>query len=51
MQRRATDYQIGKDVRVTVILDRDSAGCAETQLEAGEAIEIVTPTGGGWEKA
>jgi 5-oxoprolinase (ATP-hydrolysing) len=23
-------------------------GCAETHLEAGEAIEIVTPTGGGW---
>ncbi len=27
------------------------SGCAETQLEAGEAIEIVTPTGGGWGKA
>ncbi len=25
-------------------------GCAETHLEAGEAIEIVTPTGGGWGK-
>src|SRR5271166_902023 len=24
-------------------------GCAETKVEAGEAIEIVTPTGGGWE--
>jgi len=24
------------------------AGCAETHIEAGEAIEIVTPTGGGW---
>ncbi len=24
------------------------AGCAQTVLEAGEAIEIVTPTGGGW---
>jgi 5-oxoprolinase (ATP-hydrolysing) len=23
-------------------------GCAETRVEAGEAIEIVTPTGGGW---
>ena len=23
-------------------------GCAQTALEAGEAIEIVTPTGGGW---
>jgi 5-oxoprolinase (ATP-hydrolysing) len=23
-------------------------GCAETQVEAGEAVEIVTPTGGGW---
>jgi 5-oxoprolinase (ATP-hydrolysing) len=23
-------------------------GCAQTMLEAGEAIEIVTPTGGGW---
>jgi len=23
-------------------------GCAETDVEAGEAIEIVTPTGGGW---
>ncbi len=27
------------------------AGCAETQVGAGEAIEIVTPTGGGWGKA
>ena len=26
-------------------------GCAETKVEAGEAIEIVTPTGGGWGKA
>ena len=26
-------------------------GCAETSVEAGEAIEIVTPTGGGWGKA
>jgi 5-oxoprolinase (ATP-hydrolysing) len=26
-------------------------GCAETHVEAGEAIEIVTPTGGGWGKA
>jgi 5-oxoprolinase (ATP-hydrolysing) len=26
-------------------------GCAETHLNAGEAIEIVTPTGGGWGKA
>ena len=26
------------------------AGCAQTVLEAGEAIEIVTPTGGGWGK-
>ena len=25
-------------------------GCAQTVLEAGEAIEIVTPTGGGWGK-
>jgi 5-oxoprolinase (ATP-hydrolysing) len=25
-------------------------GCAETKLEAGEAIEIITPTGGGWGK-
>ncbi len=24
------------------------AGCAQTGVEAGEAIEIVTPTGGGW---
>jgi len=23
-------------------------GCAQTKVEAGEAIEIVTPTGGGW---
>jgi 5-oxoprolinase (ATP-hydrolysing) len=23
-------------------------GCAETRVEAGEAVEIVTPTGGGW---
>ena len=27
------------------------AGCAQTVLEAGEAIEIVTPTGGGWGSA
>ena len=26
----------------------DLPGCAQTVLEAGEAIEIVTPTGGGW---
>jgi 5-oxoprolinase (ATP-hydrolysing) len=26
------------------------AGCAQTVLEAGEAIVIVTPTGGGWGK-
>ena len=26
-------------------------GCAQTEVEAGEAIEIVTPTGGGWGKA
>ncbi|HEY1779003.1 MAG TPA: hydantoinase B/oxoprolinase family protein [Roseiarcus sp.] len=26
-------------------------GCAEIRVEAGEAIEIVTPTGGGWGKA
>jgi len=26
-------------------------GSAETKVEAGEAIEIVTPTGGGWGKA
>jgi 5-oxoprolinase (ATP-hydrolysing) len=25
-------------------------GCAQTMLEAGEAIEITTPTGGGWGK-
>ena len=25
-------------------------GCAQTVLEAGERIEIVTPTGGGWGK-
>ena len=25
-------------------------GCAQTTLEAGEAVEIVTPTGGGWGK-
>jgi 5-oxoprolinase (ATP-hydrolysing) len=25
-------------------------GCAETKVEAGEAIEIITPTGGGWGK-
>ena len=24
------------------------SGCAQTEVEAGEAIEIVTPTGGGW---
>ncbi|MBV8473719.1 MAG: hydantoinase B/oxoprolinase family protein, partial [Hyphomicrobiales bacterium] len=27
------------------------AGCAQTVLEAGEAIEILTPTGGGWGRA
>ena len=26
-------------------------GCAQTVLEAGEAVEIVTPTGGGWGRA
>jgi 5-oxoprolinase (ATP-hydrolysing) len=26
-------------------------GCAQTEVEAGEAVEIVTPTGGGWGKA
>ncbi len=26
-------------------------GCAETRVEAGEAIEIITPTGGGWGRA
>ena len=26
-------------------------GCAETKVEAGEAVEMVTPTGGGWGKA
>jgi 5-oxoprolinase (ATP-hydrolysing) len=26
-------------------------GCAETKVEAGEAVEIVTPTGGGWGRA
>jgi 5-oxoprolinase (ATP-hydrolysing) len=26
-------------------------GCAEIRVEAGEAIEIVTPTGGGWGRA
>ena len=26
-------------------------GCAQTVLEAGETIEIITPTGGGWGKA
>ena len=25
-------------------------GCAETKVEAGEAVEIITPTGGGWGK-
>ena len=25
-------------------------GCEQTVLEAGEAVEIVTPTGGGWGK-
>ena len=29
---------------------RTLPGCAQTTLEAGEAIEIVTPTGGGWGK-
>ena len=26
-------------------------GCAETHVEAGEAVEIITPTGGGWGRA
>ena len=26
-------------------------GCAETKVEAGEAVEIITPTGGGWGRA
>ena len=29
----------------------DLPGCAQTVLDAGEAIEIVTPTGGGWGRA
>jgi 5-oxoprolinase (ATP-hydrolysing) len=29
----------------------DLEGCAETLLEAGEAVIIETPTGGGWGKA
>jgi 5-oxoprolinase (ATP-hydrolysing) len=29
----------------------DLGGCAQTLLEAGEAVEVATPTGGGWEKA
>ncbi len=24
------------------------SGCAQTEVEAGEAVEIITPTGGGW---
>ncbi len=27
------------------------AGCAQTEVVAGEAVEIVTPTGGGWGRA
>jgi 5-oxoprolinase (ATP-hydrolysing) len=34
-----------KDGRIEIL-----PGCAETHVEAGEAIEIVTPTGGGWGK-
>jgi 5-oxoprolinase (ATP-hydrolysing) len=34
-----------KDGRIEIL-----PGCAETKIEAGEAIEIVTPTGGGWGK-
>ena len=26
-------------------------GCAQSEVEAGEAVEIVTPTGGGWGRA
>ena len=26
-------------------------GCDQTRLEAGEAITVITPTGGGWGKA
>jgi 5-oxoprolinase (ATP-hydrolysing) len=33
------------DARIEIL-----PGCAETNIEAGEAIEIVTPTGGGWGK-
>ena len=32
-----------KDGRVEIL-----PGCAETKVETGEAVEIVTPTGGGW---
>ncbi len=35
-----------KDGRIEIL-----PGCAQTEVEAGEAIEIVTPTGGGWGKA
>jgi 5-oxoprolinase (ATP-hydrolysing) len=34
------------DGRLEILL-----GCAQTEVEAGEAVEIVTPTGGGWGKA
>ena len=34
-----------KDGRIEIL-----PGCAETHVEAGEAIEIATPTGGGWGK-
>ena len=26
-------------------------GCAQTEVEAGDAVEIITPTGGGWGRA
>ena len=35
-----------KDGRVEIL-----PGCAQTNVDAGEAIEIVTPTGGGWGRA
>jgi 5-oxoprolinase (ATP-hydrolysing) len=37
------NYVRRKDGRI-----EELPGCAQTQLAAGESIEIVTPTGGGW---
>ena len=49
--RRATGELGRNSVRRNDGADRDPARLRRDHVEAGEAIEIVTPTGGGWGKA